>query len=78
MLNILPEVLGKKQKHLIVNLITAVRIVWVKHWKAEMIQSKQELIENFLKTAEMDILTVILKDKEDQKTFGNHYMNGLK
>lgn len=40
---------------------------WVRYWKVEKTPSKQDLLEKFLETAEMDILTMILKDKEDQK-----------
>lgn len=67
LLTMLLQYSNRKEKHLIVNVVTAARILWAKYWKVEKTSSKQELIKTFLETAEIDILTTIIKNKDDQK-----------
>ena len=63
----IPDNIDKAKKAIATYIVTAARILYVKNWKSQMIMKQEGLIEKIRETAEMDILSEVLKDCPLQK-----------
>ena len=70
-LNIMPEIVDKEMRYLIIHVITAARILYGKYMKQTEIPSLEELTEKILEMAEIDVLTEALNEMSSQKGFKN-------
>ena len=71
LLNIMPEIINKEMRCLIIHIITAARILYEKYWKKAEILSLEELTEKILEVVEMDVLTEALNERSSQKGLKN-------
>uniref|UniRef100_A0A2D4IHE8 Uncharacterized protein n=1 Tax=Micrurus lemniscatus lemniscatus TaxID=129467 RepID=A0A2D4IHE8_MICLE len=78
LLGIMPEGYDKGTIYLILHVLTTVRIVFAQYWKNENTPSDEDVIQKILDCAEMDRLTLKIKDKEDTEYYqhGIDFMNG--
>lgn len=65
LLNIITDINCKKIRHVLVHIITAARICFVKYWKKEDTPTNTDIIVEILATAEMDSLSERLKEDPD-------------
>uniref|UniRef100_A0A2D4M4I4 Uncharacterized protein n=1 Tax=Micrurus spixii TaxID=129469 RepID=A0A2D4M4I4_9SAUR len=69
LLGIIPETYSKELKYLIVNVLTAARIVFAKNWKNEKIPMQEEVIKKIMDCAEMSKLTFEIREQEDKEFY---------
>lgn len=73
LLNIVQNNLCKYSRHILINAVTAARILYARFWKLEDTPQKSDLLRVILQLAEMDILSERLKENTDYrviKTWG--------
>ena len=57
----IPDNIDKTKEYIVIYIVTAARILYAKNWKSPTVP-KQDLIEKILETAEMNILSEVMKD----------------
>ncbi|KAF7244640.1 hypothetical protein EYD10_09237 [Varanus komodoensis] len=65
LLGIVPDDLSKQAMYLTLHVTTAARIAFAQHWKSEEPPTDELILKKILDCAEMDRLTLSLKEKED-------------
>uniref|UniRef100_A0A8C5SHQ7 Uncharacterized protein n=1 Tax=Laticauda laticaudata TaxID=8630 RepID=A0A8C5SHQ7_LATLA len=67
LLGIVPEIYSKEMIYLIVNVLTAARIVFAKNWKNKKIPMEEEVIKKIMDCTEMSKLIFEIREQEDKQ-----------
>ena len=67
LLSMIPDNIDKAKKCIVIYIVTAARILYAKNWKSPMVPKQEDLTEKIRETAEMDILSEVMKDCSLQK-----------
>uniref|UniRef100_A0A2D4PHI0 Reverse transcriptase zinc-binding domain-containing protein n=1 Tax=Micrurus surinamensis TaxID=129470 RepID=A0A2D4PHI0_MICSU len=69
LLGIIKDKLPKEVKYLLLHITTAARIAFVQVWKTPNTPNEELIIHKITESAEMNMLTLRLKEKDDSKFF---------
>uniref|UniRef100_A0A2H6N7W3 Uncharacterized protein n=1 Tax=Micrurus carvalhoi TaxID=3147026 RepID=A0A2H6N7W3_9SAUR len=69
LLEMIPESYSKEKAYLIIHILTAARIIFVQNWKSEKIPIEEDVIRKILECAEMNRLTLAIKEKEQPEYY---------
>ena len=63
----IPDNIDKTKEYIVIYIVIAARILYAKNWKSPTVPKQEDLIEKIRETAEMDILSEVMKDCPLQK-----------